>query len=167
MSYNTFSRVPMHLQQANEMFKSSDAGQRIGATDHQGGQEVAVDAGPGRNRYRAPTDRANGNMFFRRNGMNELDIEGSCYKIIDAIQSVKQGVGVCPEDLAILNVMFPGCFGDDNGTAEAMARINLRLSPAEYALLRMKVAQHFQQTMQANMGVTGAGPHGMLPNTGY
>lgn len=166
MTYNN-SRVPIHLQQDNTLFKSSDAGQRIGATDHQGGQEVAVDAGPGRNQYRAPADRANGNMFFRRNGLNELDIEGSVYKIIDAIESTKQGVGINPEDTAILNVMFPGAFGDDNGTAEAMARINLRLSPTEYTLLRMKVAQHFQEVMQANMGVTGAGPHGIVPNTGY
>ena len=80
---------------------------------------------------------------------------------------MKQGVGVSPEDLAILTVMFPGAFGDDNGTAEAMARINLRLSPTEYALLRIKVAQHYQQVMGANMVVTGAGPHGILPNTVY
>ena len=166
MTYSTFSRVPIHLQEDNDMFKSSDAGQRIGATDFQGGQEVAVEVGPG-NRYRAPEDRANGNTFFRRNGLNELDIDGSVYKIIDAIESFKQGVGVNPEDTAILSIMFPGAFSDDNGTAEAMARINLRLSPAEYLLLRMKVAQHFQQTMQANMGVTGAGPHGIVPNTGY
>lgn len=167
MSYNTFSRVPIHFQQDNELFKSSDAGQRIGATDYQGGQEATLDTGAVRNQYRAPEDRANGNTFFRRNGLNELDIEGSTYKIIESIESVKQGSGVSPEEMTILSVMFPGAFGDDNGTAAAMARINLRLSPVEYSLLRMKVAQHFQETMAANMGVTGAGPHGMVPNTGY
>ncbi len=155
---NTLTRKPVHMIAANdELLSKADAGQLRGGTDYEHNVDtVSLRAIP--QTYRAPVDRVNGNEMFRRFLSGMLDLKYSARKVVDAIHHVKLGFALSPEDRAVLVAMFPGvpAFGGaDAGLAEAVSRVNIRISGPERDAIRQIVSMHFAEEMNWNAGLGG------------
>lgn len=162
MSSHNLPRIPVRFLPHNqELVKAQEgiAGQSHESTDYSEDVPHSVVAQGVQPSYRTPADRVSGNTMFRRyiNGM--LDYGYACQKVIDAIHAVKECGGVDCLNTAqkvALSVLFPGSFEFvSSGMVDAVAKVNLRLSPQEVQMIRTKVAAHLAEEMNWNAGLGG------------
>lgn len=157
---NTLPRKPVHLNPHNdELLAKADVGQVRGGTDYENNvTTISMRAIP--QTYRTPIGRVNGNEMFRRYLNGNLHVDYCVQKVIEAIHNVKVGIVLSPEDRAVLVSMFPVSFGGDDAMAEAVSRVNIRISPMERELIQQRVAAHLAEEINWNAGLGGGSTSG-------
>lgn len=170
MSSHNLPRKPVRFLPQNEaLLKAQDAGQSHEATDYS--QDVVIPTvGPKRSSYRMPLDRECGNYMFRRYMDGSLDLSYACHKVIDAIHQAKDSGGadvLNSLQKVALSVLFPNSFDFvDSAMVPQIASVQLRLSPEEVQLIRMKVAAHLAEEMNWNAGRGGGSVPGRSATRG-
>ena len=115
--------------------------------------------------YRAPSDRVNGNVVFRRYPDGSLDIPAAANCVIDMVHRVQEsdnssGFLTNQEEL-ILSVCFPRVFQFvDSGLLDRMREVNLRITADEAVLVAMKVSAHLKEELNYNAGNGGGSVEG-------
>lgn len=166
---SNYTRVPVHLLEANQdLLKSQTgtatsgpgwSGQRSG-TDWRPGEVSAHQVGPGvQPTYRTPPDRVSGNQLFRRRPNGALDMAHAKHLVLDALHRVQESGGhdqLNSMEKVALSVLFPMSFDYvPDGMANAVASVQLRLSPAETLSIRESVARHLSEEENYNAGQGG------------
>lgn len=159
---NTLPRKPVRfVPQNDELLKAQEgsAGQRKGATDFSEDIPYAQ-VGPGvEASYRVPTDRVNGNAFFRRYINGELDARYAADKAIDAMRRVKNSGGVDQlndEEKVALCLLFPSQFNFiDSPIVDSIAAIQCRLTSDEVERVRQLVGTQLAEELNWNAGLGG------------
>jgi hypothetical protein len=113
-----------------------------------------------RAQYRAPMDRPNGNVIFRRYPDGSLDYDNAVAIVMEVVNRVKNSRGVDPltnQDHAILSCVFPPVFGPDvnPGLISSIRSVSLRVTELECMMIAMKVAGTLAEIMNFNGGNGG------------
>ncbi len=138
-------RVPVRFVQQNDhLIKGGYAGSSIDGTNYKpGNEEVIGEMATIQPSYRVPTDRPNGNEFFRRNPNGMLDMDYAVQKVVDAIHSVCDGVAPTMFEQICLSSLYPGAFLHPVVADPAItSRILLRITPEEAIQIVMGVSAH-------------------------
>ena len=164
MSKHNTPRIPVRFVSGNkELIKSmgADYSDVKGHTDYVNDVDADVHIaamGPVNN-YRTPADRVNGNEMFRRYLDGRLDIKYAVDKVVDAVHRYKEkDIALYTQEAVSLQILFPGAGFDggvDPAMANAVAGVNLKLTPQEIALIRFRVASHLAEEMNYNAGQGG------------
>ena len=139
--------IPENAELLDQMAKSNDAGQKIGATDYQANSAGVLnqEMTPV---YRTPHDRENGNVLFRRYPDGTLDLEWAKHQVVDAIHKVRDGILPTSLEQAALSCCFPGTFSYiDNSLVDSVRTVNLRITPMESMAVAVLVAKHLQDEL--------------------
>jgi len=161
MSKNNQPKVPVRFIEGNqELLKSQEglAGQRLG-TDWRDGEVQASHLPNMVPSYRTPPDRVRGNELFRRYPNGTLDLQGAKNLVVDALHRVKESGGhdqLNALEKVALSVLFPMSFEYvASGMEQAVAEVQLKLSPVEVMQIRELVASHLAEELNWNAGLGG------------
>lgn len=164
MSKNNLPRVPVRFVSHNQDLVKAQAGQSHASTDYSEDVTVATVQPGVVPSYRTPADRVCGNEFFRRYTNGMLDMSYACGKITTALRAVRDCGGVdclTSEDKVVLSVLFPLSFDEVSASmVDHVARVQLRLTPAEVTAIRMKVAAQLAEELNWNAGLGGGSTRG-------
>jgi hypothetical protein len=159
MSYNNQPRIPVRFLPHNEELVKAQSGDDHKPADYREELTVATVLPGVQHSYRTPAGRVSGNDVFRRYTNGSLDLDYACAKIVQALHLAKDGGGVDVlngVDKIVLSVLFPTSF-DTVGSQMAghVAHVQLRITPEEVQMLRMKVAAKLAEELNWNAGMGG------------
>ena len=154
------SRMPVHFIPGNADLLKAQGAILDGPTNTDMGTPEAVPTETMRPQYRAPLDRPNGNVVFRRYPDGTLDMDDAVAIVMEVVNRVKNSRGVEPltnQDHAILACVFPPVFGPnvDPGLISSIRSVSLRVTELECMLIAMKVAGTLAEIMNFNGGQGG------------
>jgi len=156
------SKVPVRFIEGNqELLKSmgTDYSSVKGKTDYINDVHANVEMARIEENYRTPTGRVNGNELFRRYLDGRLDIKYAVHKVVDALHKYREhAVPLYTQELVALQILFPEVISDgliDPSMVSAVAGVNVKITPQERELIRIKVASHIAEEINWNAGMGG------------
>lgn len=155
------SRMPVNMIPGNaDLLKSQGVTPLVGGMQTDMGTPESVPSETMRSQFRAPADRINGNVVFRRNPDGQLDYDDAVSIVMEVVNRIKNSRGVDPltnQDHAILCCVFPPVFGPevDLSLISSIRSVNLRVTDLECMVIAMKVAGTLSEIMNYNGGQGG------------
>ena len=156
-SFDHLPRLPLNLQKA---ISGGSAEEELTNYKQNAPTNVPTYASGVDSTFRAPMDRANGNVVFRRYPDGSLDIASAADKVLDMVHRVQENGNssafLTNQEELILSVVFPTAFSFvDSSLLDRMREVNLRITADEAFLVAMKVQAHLKEELNWNAGQGG------------
>lgn len=154
-----FPKVPVRFIADNdELLKAqSGAGSLAGQpmTDH-AVQEHIPQQNAASVHFRAPYDRVNGNVMFRRYPDGQLDVDNSVAILMRILNAQKDGAPLTVQEKLAIQCVFPTIFPhEDPSLLESLRSVNLRITPLECLMLAIECGKHLAEQENFNAGYGG------------
>lgn len=150
------ARMPVHMIPGNSDLLKAQRHDDYRSSDF--GAEESAPSADMRAQFRAPADRANGNVVFRRYPDGSLDLEYAADIVMEVVERVRTSNGTDPlthQDHAIVGCVFPPVFAPhvDHSLIASIRSVNLRITDLECMMIAMKCAQRIAAIAGFRSGV--------------